>query len=155
MRLDTYSFRNHLINQLESKATAAKIVYDSGDVLWGLLESEQRIEIHIIERPIETKEIFGIYEQNRKLGVFTLYLMWCDMLLPNHNEQFKADSWMLTLHTINRQRLYTYKVYGSECFIYPVHLERVNRKMHNAHYGAAIKISHIGCAINRLRTHHA
>jgi len=150
MRLDSYSFRTHLITALESPLSGARIEVDECDVLRVRLRSDQLVEIHLIERLAETDEITTIFNRNRKINVHTLYLMLCDMILPDHDQIFEPDPWLLTLHTIYSGKIYAYKVYGDQSYIYPIHLEKMSGDKRLVHYQAAIKIAHLGCAVNRI-----
>lgn len=154
MRLDTYSFRNHLIEALEAGDSGAQIELDDGDVIRVRLSSHERVEIHIIEREVEIEEIRSIFAQNQALedSTHTLYLLWCDMTLPDHGEVFEPEAWLLTLHTLYGQRVYGYRVYGYESYIYPVHLEWLSPVQRRAHYGAPVRIAALGCAINHVES---
>lgn len=152
MRLDTYSFRNHLIAQLESKKTGATVHLDDGDILMISLRSGELVEIHIIERAVDIEEIHATFARNQRAEIYTLYVMWCDMVLPEDFQVYEPEDWLLTLHAIYDQKVYGYKVSGSEAVIYPVHLEKLPRRKRRAHYGKPITIADIGCAKNQINS---
>lgn len=154
MRLDTYSFRNKLITELESRRTGATVQLDDGDIIMVQLRSGEMVEIHIIERPIEIDEIEETFRRNKAGEIHTLYLLWCDLLLPDHDHNFEPDDWLLTLHTIFNEKVYGYKVYGFDCFVYPVHFEPIKRRERRMEYGTAINLSDLGCAVNHVQSLH-
>ncbi|NJL95895.1 MAG: J domain-containing protein [Anaerolineae bacterium] len=152
MRLDTFAFRRHLIEALEARETGACIEVDEMDVLRVRLRSSERVEIHLIERDVEVDEIRAIFQQNQRAEVplHTLYLLWTDMTLPESGQVFEPDAWVLLLHYLFNERVYTYKVYGDQSYIYPVHLEAINARQRRVHYGEPIQISGLGCAFTRI-----
>ena len=152
MRLDTYAFRRHLIEDLESPASGAQIVLDDCDVIRLRLRHGDRVEIHLIEREVDLEEILMIFAQNQSLEepVHTLYVMWCDMTLPDSGDSFEPDDWLLALHAIFNNKIYAYKVYGDESFIYPIFLEYQTKRKRRVIYGEPIRVQDLNGKSNRV-----
>jgi len=151
MRLDTYSFRNNLIKDLESRRTGAAVQLDDGDIILVRLRSGEMVEIHIIERPIELEEIAETFRRNHAATIHTLYFLWCDLLIPDHDHVFAPEPWLMTLHTLYNQKIYGYKVSGFESWVYPVHFEQVKKRERRMVYGTPINIYELGCAVNHVQ----
>lgn len=143
MRLDTYSFRIYLIDELEK--SGAKILYDGGDLLLMDMHFGKRVEIHIIERPIGLDEIKHIFHKNTAEQVHTLYMLWCDLLLPENGQHFRPEPWLVALHTIHNQQVLGYKAYGDQAFIFPVSFEAHKRNEFVARYKRSIDIGNLQC----------
>jgi hypothetical protein len=151
MRLDSNYVRLHIVQELQ-KTLYARIRYDDFDVIVVDLPDRQAAAICIMEREMPVSDILDIYKDHAKSGIHTVFLLWCEMLIPEHGDIFEPPDWLLTLHTLHNQRIYAYKTVGDEVYIFPVILKRVGYGRERlVLYGSLIDVKDIGCAFMKVK----
>ncbi len=123
VRLDTYKAGAFLVWQL--KHAGALIHEDGGDIIHLSLPTGEAISIHIIESSIPAYEIRHTIAHNHANGVYTLFILWADMLLPPEGHVVQVEEWEYPLLALYGEKLWAYDIFGGELFIYPIHYDRI------------------------------
>lgn len=123
VRLDTYKAGAFLVWQL--KHAGALIHEDGGDIIHLSLPTGEAISIHIIESSIPAYEIKNTIAYNHANGLYTLFILWADMLLPPEGHVVEVEEWEYPLLALYGDKLWAYDIFGGELFIYPIHYDRI------------------------------
>jgi hypothetical protein len=138
MRFDTRRVSAQLVNELQRGRPRLEVTYDGGDLIRVSLESNETVHIYLIENPITVYEIMGIVAANTVVGVYTLFILWSDLLLPRHGTRYRPNDWMEALLTLHNAKIYAFDAYfGEEFYIFPVYFEGAGAER-NIRHGAAI-----------------
>ena len=104
MRLDSNYVRLHVVQELE-RAPFARVRHDDFDVTVIDFSNGQAAAIRIMEREVPVNEILWIYRDHQKDKLHTVFLLWCEMLVPNAGEIFEPPDWLLALYTLHHQKI--------------------------------------------------
>ena len=124
MRFDARRVSAYLVNELQRGRPRLEVTYDSGDLIRVSLESNEIVHIYMIDNPITVYEIQGIVAANTGVGVYSLFILWSDLLLPVDGVRYRPNDWMATLLALHGDKIYAFDAYYSEAFyIFPVYFE--------------------------------
>ncbi len=124
MRFDTHRISAQLVNALQQGRPHLEVTYDGGDLIRVSLESNETVQIYLIENPITVYEIKGIVAANTTVGTYTLFILWCDLLLPLNGTRYHPNDWMDALLALHGDKIYAFDAYfGEEFYIFPVYFE--------------------------------
>jgi hypothetical protein len=140
VRLDTYKASAFLVWQLKLSGTT--IHEDGGDIIHVGLPTGEEISIHLIESSIQGYEIKGTVAYNHANNVHTLFLLWCDMLLPPEGDVIEVQDWEWPLLALYGDRIWAYDVLGGEIFIFPVFYDRIG-PYRQIRYGRTVSARHL------------
>jgi hypothetical protein len=146
MRIYLSIVNSHLIHELQKSDAIARIRHDGGDLVVVELPSGDVVSIHLIERDIDVTLIKDILDRNSAANVYTLFVLWCDMLLPPDGAAYLPYDWMSSLLAIYGDKIYAFELASEEVIFFPVYfdvpavgLERPVR------YGPPIAMADIRC----------
>jgi|GEM_PF-1013735 len=146
MRLDSNYVRLHIVNELE-KTPYAKVRYDDFDVIVVDLHHGQTAAINIMEREMPLRDLIRIYEDHQRQNIHTVFVLWCEMLIPEHGEIFEPPEWLEALHALHHNKIYAYKTVGDEVYIFPVTLTPIGLGHERlVKYGKLIDVKDLSCA---------
>ena len=138
MRFDTHRISAQLVNELQRGQPHLEVTYDGGDLIRVALESNEIVHIYLIENPSTVYEIRGIVAANSAVGTYSLFILWCDLLLPVHGARYRPNDWMQALLALHGDKIYAFDAYfGDDLFIFPVYFEGYSVERTIRH-GAAI-----------------
>ncbi len=101
------------------------------------------VNIYVVTDAPRTRAVRNIVQHTTNEGVGVLFIV-APQLLPRHNQQLQPAEWMLALHTLSNERLYTYPLYGKEKRLLQLHFERLNgTEQHQARFGPPVKLEKI------------
>lgn len=120
VRFDTYNASAHLVRQLEEHGT--QVIHDGGDNILVQLKTGELISIYLIETIIPPYEVKLTLHENHKDEIFTLFILWGEMFLPENGTIFKPDDWLNALIHLYGDKIYAFGVYGKDIHIFPVFL---------------------------------
>lgn len=142
MRFDTRRVSAYLVTELQRGRPHVEVTYDGGDLIRVSLENNQIVHIYLIENTITVYEIRGIVAANTGVGVYTLFILWRDLLLPVDGVRYRPNDWMATLLALHGDKIYAFDAYyGEQFYIFPVYFEG----------NAAERIVRHGTTINATR----
>lgn len=137
MRFDTHRVSAHLVRELQYHGV--HILDDGGDIIHARMNSGEVARLYFIEDPIEVYEITGIIEANTRENAYSLFILWCDLLLPINGTHYIPDDWMATLLAVHGEKIYAYDAYGEHFYIFPVYFEGMGYRRF-IRYGDAIDV---------------
>jgi len=143
VRFDTYNASAHLVRQIESSRTA-NVAHDGGDNLLIALHSGELISIYLIETVIPPYEMRTTLQENSKVGVHTLFILWGEMFIPQHNDTFEPADWMSELLRLYNNKVYAFDVYGKDIRIFPVYFERTLSGLWHVRHESDIDVTRLG-----------
>lgn len=82
------------------------------------------INIFLINEPVRTRAIKHILQEGTQVGLGSMFILAAN-LIPPPETRFEAPEWMLALHAVNRECLYSYALDQERPRIIPVHLEQI------------------------------
>jgi hypothetical protein len=145
MRLETHRVSEYVVRMLGRAEPVQAVTVDGGDIVQFDLTSGETVRLYLVENTIELYAIQGIVEANSAEGVYTLLLLWSDMLLPGHGQRVQLQDWMAALLALYGDRIFAYDINGPDIYLYPVYfdgtgVERVAR------YARTVDPATLGCA---------
>jgi hypothetical protein len=144
MRTVTYNAGAYLVEELLRAGVVARFLHDGGDILLFETWNSEKISVHLIESSIELYEIKSILAGNEEQGIYTLFILWCDRMLPGDGQWTFVSDWMSAFYTLYGDRIYAYDIYGTEIFVFPVNFEGYGYHRF-AHYGTTVNLRHLVC----------
>ncbi len=123
MRTETYLAGARFVERLQRSPLIASVKDDGGDIILVEMASGQRVSFHIIESEIPVYEIRHTLRKNSETGVYTLFILWADVLLPRDGQLYTPDETMRALLALYDGRIYAWELYGPEVLIFPVYFE--------------------------------
>ena len=154
MRFDVHKVRTYLINELnEATTTVADIRHDGTDLILIDLYSGESVIIYLIERVMSINEIKDTLAENAASNLYTLFVLWGDMLLPHEDQYYLPEDWMEALFTLYNGKIYGYDAYGPYASVFPVYFHaQPNRLEYFISYGSAINAANLHCDYVHLDT---
>lgn len=144
MRFETIKASMYLVWKL--KFAGITIQQDGGDIILVELPSGETASIHLIESPIEVYEIKSILNDNDRKGYYTLFVLWCDLLLPAEGHLVETYDWERALLALYDNRIYAFEIAGTEVYIFAVHFD-VEGTYRHVRYGNTLSMADIGGAV--------
>lgn len=144
MRFETIKAGAYLVGWLQYAGLT--IHQDGGDIVLVGLPSGETISIHLIESPIPLYEIRNILEYNAGRGYYTLFILWCDLLLPPEGHLIRIQDWEEALLLLYDERIYAFEIFGSDVFIFAVHFDREGGYRH-VRYGQTLRLDRLAVRI--------
>lgn len=138
VRPETYYAGGQLIADLHKQGIITQMRHDGGDILLFDTREGHTISIHLIQSGIPLYEIRKILQDNTDQGLYTLFMLWCSMLLPNHGKQYQVPDWTEAFFALNPDdSIYGYDIFDGEIFMFPVHF-RGSGPVRYIEYGTTI-----------------
>jgi len=148
MRFDTHRISALLINELQRGHPRLEVTYDGGDIIRVALPNNENVLIYLIETPITIYEIMGIVAANTAVGAYSLFILWCDLLLPVHGTRYRPNDWMAALMALHGDKIYAFDAYyGDEFYIFPVYFEGTGAERLIRHGGAIDATQLVGATV--------
>ena len=123
MRFETHRVSEYVVRRLQYAPPVSRIVVDGGDIIEFVLTSGVHVSLHLIESDLALYEAEHILRANGERGVYTLFLFWCDLLLPDDGHFFQMDSWLAAWAELYGGKVYGYDFNGPDIYLFPVHIE--------------------------------
>lgn len=153
MRFDTHRVGAFLVDALQKARPRLEVIVDDGDIIHVRVHPNHTAAIYLVETAISTAEIRYLIETNTREGVYTLFVLWGELLMPQHGQQFRPYDWMHTLLALYGDKIYTFDPYLGDDLVYPVHFERqAGKYTRNIRYGKPIDASKLSCAHVQVHT---
>jgi hypothetical protein len=155
MRIYLNIVNSHLIYELKRSDAISRINHDGGDLVLVELPTAESVSIHLIERDIDVGLIKDILDRNSQANVYTLLLLWCDMLLPGDQQLYVPYDWMSTLLAVYGGKIYAYELASEDVIFFPVYFERQATGAEClVRYGTPINMADIRCEVVHLDGQH-
>jgi hypothetical protein len=145
MRYYTYGVGAALVRELELAGAVRTILHDGADIIHLHLTSGESLMIHLIDSHIPLYEIKNTLTANTAAGHCTLFILWCDMLLPDAGQRVALQDWQHGLMALYGDQIYAYKVYMQRLSIFPVYFDRLPFSTQRVvRYGEPVHLGTIG-----------
>jgi hypothetical protein len=142
MRHETYYAGEVLLNRIRQSGALKRVLHDGGDIILWEHANGQLISIHLIESGIPLYEIRNTLQANTRDGVYTLFLLWAAMMLPEHDKLYRMDDWMEGFLALGGGRVYGYDILESQVYLFSVFLHG-DGKLRRAEWGYPVRAGHI------------
>lgn len=147
MRTFTYYVGAYLVNELSIAGAVDEILHDGRDIIHVRLIDGESLMIHLIDSGIPVYEIKHTLRDNTAMKHNTLFILWCDMLLPDAGSQIMLQDWHQALMDVYSGRIYAYKIYMQRLYIFPVYFDPLPySQMHTVRYGETIDVGALRCS---------
>lgn len=145
MRMNRQDVRLHLLREFGQASQIIDVEDYWEDVLLVALKSGQTAAIYLLDRNVDLEEIRAIFVRNTQENLHTLFILWSDMLIPEHGEIYEPETWMMALYTLFGGKVYAYRLL-EHISIFPVYLdgEGENRRVR---HGAMVDVNQLGCEV--------
>jgi len=142
IRHETYYAGDYIINQLERSGALGKMLHDGADIILFRLRSGEQVSLHLIESGIPVYEIRNILKANAEKDIYTMFLLWCAMMVPEDGREYVMDDWMQAFLALNGDYLYAYDILESDVYLFPVYFrgEGLRRRVE---YGTTLRAGQI------------
>src|SRR6266481_2742270 len=94
MRIALSHVNAYLINGLYHSGAISTIQHNGLDIIHAMLPTGELVAIHLVERDIDVNEIHNVLTRNTSANIYTLFILWCPMLLPDHGVMYRPYDWM-------------------------------------------------------------
>ena len=123
MRFETHRVSEYTVRLLQSAPSVDRVLVDGGDIIEFALASGDHVSLHLIESELALYEAEQILRANGGRGVYTLFVFWRDLLLPDHGHIFQMDRWLAAWAGLYGDKVYGYDVNGPDIYLFPVHFD--------------------------------
>lgn len=128
MRFETHKASSYLVHHLKYADPVKAVREDGGDIILLDLVDGKTAAVYLFEQAVKLPELVEILADNAAQQRYTLFIFWCDMLLPADGRDFLVDDWMAALLRLYGGKLYGYEVAGSLAYFFPVYFEGTGTK---------------------------
>jgi len=149
-RYETAYASAYAVNGLTDHGVLDHMLHNGGDIVLFATPQGQRVSLHFIESAIQVYEIRKTLNDNGDNGIYTLFFLWSDMMLPQDGQVYRADDWMEALYSLYNDCIYAYDQIDSESFLFPVYF-RGESQLRRIEYGTTIRFAQLTC--RQVRTH--
>ncbi len=143
-RYETAYASAYTVNQLSEHGALERMIHNGGDIVLFETPRGQAVSLHFIESELPLYEIRATLHDNGKKDIHTLFLLWCDMMLPNHGQTYHAQDWMEALYTLYGGCIYAYDLIDAESFIFPVYF-RGSTPVRLVEFGTTVRFRSLTC----------
>ncbi len=119
VRPETYYAGERLLQQLDRAKTIHTMLHDGGDIILFQTPGGQRVSIHMIQSSIPLYEIRKIVSANDDDDIYTLFMLWAAMMVPNHDQLYRMTDWMQAFVDLHGGLVYAYDIYEATPFLFP------------------------------------
>ncbi|MCU0475906.1 MAG: J domain-containing protein [Anaerolineae bacterium] len=142
MRPETYYAGEVLLNRIRQTGTLLRVLHDGGDIILWQHADGQRVSVHLIESGIPLYEIKKTLDDNTRNGIYTLFMLWAPMMIPDHDKLYRLDDWMEAFLVLGGGRVYGYDIIESQVYLFSVFLHGEG-KLRRAEWGYPVRAGFI------------
>jgi DnaJ-domain-containing protein 1 len=101
------------------------------------------VNIYVLEDAIKPRTIRQIIQHDTGQGIGTMFIV-APHIAPAPDAQFAPPEWMLNLHALGHERLYTYSPEDREMALLQIHLERIDAtERYRAMFGPQVQMERL------------
>ncbi len=82
------------------------------------------VNVYLLDEAVKTRTIKRILQESGDLGIGSLFIVKRE-LLPDERERADIKEWLLAVHEVTRERVYTYTLYDDEPKLGQAHFEPI------------------------------
>ena len=103
------------------------------------------INTHVAAKPLKTRAIKRIVQENTRIGIGTLFLVDAE-IVPDDGSRVVPDDGLTALHALFKDSVYTYRQQDGDIRIGQVHFKAFNRSdEREVWYGPDLLVRHLPC----------
>lgn len=140
----------YLVEELKYTGALGTMKHNGIDIVLFETPKGELVSVHFIDNTLPLYEIRNTLADNAAKNRYTLFMLWADMMLPRHGEQYVADDWMEALYTLYRDTIYAYEIIEGEPFLFPVYFRGEGLRRH-IEFGTALHVHQLTC--RKVQTH--
>lgn len=144
IRNETYHSGAYLMRALRHTGALSRVLHDGGDIILIEFATGQQVSVQMIQSGIPLYEIRKIVADNHASGIYSLFMLWCSMMVPNDGKLYKMDDWMEGFLALNGDRVYAYDIFDGEVYLFDVFF-RGDGPVQRAEYGTTLRAGRIHC----------
>ena len=144
IRYETAYASAYLVEELKYSGKLARMLHNGIDIVLFETTAGEAVSIHFIDSGLPVYEIRNILTDNASKDRYTLFVLWADMMLPRHGQQYVADDWMEALYTLYHDTIYAYEIIDGEPYIFPVYFRGAGLRR-EIEFGTAAHFQHLTC----------
>lgn len=138
IRYETYYAGSFLIEQLRQNGILTTMLHDGGDIILFQTHTGNTASVHLIDSSIPVYEIRNTLNDNASKGIYTMFMLWTRMMLPQHGQQYIMDDWMEAFYSLNGRCIYGYDHIDGQAYIFPVYFHGMGYKR-TVEYGTIVR----------------
>lgn len=127
MRVESYYAGEFLIQRLRASGVMKRVLHDGGDIILFELHDGRQVSAQLIDSSIPLYAIKKIVEDNTRAGIYSLFMLWAAMMVPEHGKVFRMEDWMEGFIALNGDRVYAYEIIDREVYLFSVFLHGTGR----------------------------
>jgi hypothetical protein len=143
-RYETAYVSGYMVDMLGYSGMLGRMRHNGGDIIWFETPRGEQISMHFIESALPLYEIRNTLVDNAKKDIYTLFLLWCDMMLPHDGQTYTSPDWTEALYTLYNGCIYGYEFMEKESFVFPVYF-RGNTPVRRIEYGTTVRFRQLTC----------
>jgi hypothetical protein len=124
MRFDTHRISAFLVSEIQKARPYLEVEDDGGDIIHVRTQGGDLLAIYLVEEIFMMDHVQDILTENTALGIYTLFILWQEFLLPAHGTRYRPDEWMQSLINLHGNKIYGYDPYAGDDMIFPVYFDR-------------------------------
>jgi len=128
MRAESYYAGEFLPHRLRDSGVMKRVLHDGGDIILFELHDGRQVSAQLIDSSIPLYEIKKIVEANTRAGIYSLFMLWAAMMVPEHGKVFRMEDWMEGFIALNGDRVYAYEIIDREVYLFSVFLHGEGRR---------------------------
>lgn len=152
MRFETHRISVYVVQLLQAAAPVKEVTVDGGDIIQFDLHTGETVRLYLIEDHLDLYEIEGILQTNRAENIYTLFVLWRDMLLPADGQQVRLSGELAALAALYGDQIFAFDAFGPDIYLFPVFFEGSGTER-VARFGEAVSAANIPCADVFTRMH--
>jgi hypothetical protein len=143
-RYETAYVSGYIIDMLMRSSALGRMKHNGGDIILFETPRAEQVSIHLIDSGLPLYEIRKTLTDNGKRDIYTLFVLWADMMLPHHGQIYTADDWMEGLYTLYNGCIYAYEFLDRESYVFPIYF-RGNTPTRTAEFGTTVRFRNLTC----------
>ena len=121
MRFDTHRISAFLVEEFQK--AKLNVLIDDGDLKHVRTVTGETAAIYLVETALPTSELRYLVETNTADHLYTMFILWAELLMPAHGTRYKPHDYMLGLLALHGEKIYAFDPYGGDQQVFPVHFE--------------------------------
>src|SRR5690606_38171736 len=102
-----------------------------------------RIHLYILTEELKTRTLKTVIQSDTAIGIASLFIV-APHLLPDHNQLLIPPEWLMAIHAMTNDHIYTYNMDEPEPYLWQIHFDQAGRtEQRRVVHGPAFTIGQI------------
>lgn len=144
MRFDTHRISAYLVEEFQK--AKLDVMIDDGDLKHVRTATGETAAIYLVETALPTSELRYLVEANTADNMYTMFILWAELLMPANGTRYKPHDYMSALLALHGEKIYAFDPYGGDQLVFPVHFEREHgQQTRKIRYGEPVLARRLTC----------